>query len=79
MSAIYSHLQVAIGNVTNKEVIAELSFAHSTAEFLGDSLQANGNPAFCEVPVNAGTEFFARSWASTTPDTFVNVSVVGIG
>ncbi len=79
MTAIYTHVEVAFGDGTNKHKIADISLAHSTAEFQSDSLLANSIPACAMVQLPAGATIYARGWCNTTPDGNYNLAVVGIG
>jgi hypothetical protein len=79
ITAEYTYLELAWGDVTNKKTFFKVMHVGTTGETCGLALQTSllECAAYCEVP--AGSTIYARARCSDAPDTGYNVVALGVG
>jgi hypothetical protein len=78
ITAEYTHVELAYGDVTNKRLIIKATHGGTTGETIGDLMM--GNRSFsCFCPVPAGATLYVRGRCNNAPDTGYNAVAVGIG
>lgn len=75
----YCYIEVAFGDVTNKQRLLRQMHVGSTSETVGCSMQTNltSARAYCEVP--GGSTIYIRGRCNNAPDTGYHAAVIGIG
>jgi hypothetical protein len=78
-SAHYTYVDIAVGDVTNKQIIKRSFMLSTAAEANGDVVGGNLDFMSCYWPVPAGAEIWIRGRNSAAPVTGYNATVIGIG
>lgn len=79
ITAEYTYLELAYGDVTNKTTIFKIMHGGTTAETCGLAAQTSLLACAAYQPLPVGTELWVRARCNNAPDTGYNVTVVGVG
>lgn len=79
ITAEYTYLELAAGDVTNKDTIFKIMHGGTTSETCGLAAQTSLLFPAAYQPVPAGSNIYVRARCNNAPDTGYNVTVVGVG
>jgi hypothetical protein len=79
VTAEYTYIELAFGDVSNKVTIFKMMHVGTTGETAGLAMQTQLVPAAAYQPVPAGAGIYVRMRCNNAPDTGYHVTVVGIG